>query len=330
MAGPSAPFIPSPVAGALDYLPQYIISVRQLLHDASAQYYSDDQLAVFINEARRRVCLDTGCLRKLISADFPANVEKFNFGGIYAVNNSVSDSNGPLIEMTTGYTNAAASCNTTNVPLVVTPGVPAGQFYVEPAVTLLATDYDPTTQSTISAQAVVKPVLGAIAGSFPPYEITGYTTLYDNGQYSVNGVTPQVIITPQGISAFAESLGPDGSGGTLWQVLEQGHGFSDGLGFFYNTDGATFFQGGGSILDKNIASVNAVTLIWNNQRIALRNMAFTDFSIEFRSWVNYVNYPLAYSVFNDAIYIGPVPNQTYSYELDCLMYPEALAFILPI
>jgi hypothetical protein len=41
----------------------YITQVRRLLHDANANFYSDQQLTDYINTARERVVRDTGCLR---------------------------------------------------------------------------------------------------------------------------------------------------------------------------------------------------------------------------------------------------------------------------
>lgn len=46
-------------------LSSYITDVRRLLHDASAQFWTDAQLTDNINAARERVVRDTGCLRTL-------------------------------------------------------------------------------------------------------------------------------------------------------------------------------------------------------------------------------------------------------------------------
>jgi len=57
----------------------YIAAVRRLLHDATGNFYSDSDLTYYINEARRRVVRDTGCLRTLQSFTFPTGAETASF-----------------------------------------------------------------------------------------------------------------------------------------------------------------------------------------------------------------------------------------------------------
>lgn len=52
-------------------LSNYITEVRRLLHDASGNFYSDDELTDYINSARERVVRDTGCLRTLQISQTP-------------------------------------------------------------------------------------------------------------------------------------------------------------------------------------------------------------------------------------------------------------------
>jgi len=50
--------------GALN---SYLIDTRQLLHDLTAQYWSDQELTGYINKARRRICQDSKCLRQYVT-----------------------------------------------------------------------------------------------------------------------------------------------------------------------------------------------------------------------------------------------------------------------
>ena len=52
-------------------LQSYITEVRYLLHDANANFYSNDQLTGYINAARERVVRDTGCLRTIQTTQIP-------------------------------------------------------------------------------------------------------------------------------------------------------------------------------------------------------------------------------------------------------------------
>lgn len=48
-------------------LSDYIAGVRRLLHDPNAQYWSQADLTAYVNEARRRICNDTKCLRQIVT-----------------------------------------------------------------------------------------------------------------------------------------------------------------------------------------------------------------------------------------------------------------------
>jgi len=45
----------------------YTTQTQRLLHDTSAQFWPTTELADYINEARNRVCMDTRCLRQLVT-----------------------------------------------------------------------------------------------------------------------------------------------------------------------------------------------------------------------------------------------------------------------
>ena len=57
----------------------YLVATRRLLHDASGQFYSDNELQDYINEARVRIVRDTGCYRKLQSIALTAGKEIYTF-----------------------------------------------------------------------------------------------------------------------------------------------------------------------------------------------------------------------------------------------------------
>jgi hypothetical protein len=77
---------------------------------------------------------------------------------------------------------------------------------------------------------------------------------------------------------------------------------------------------GNSVLD--IVNIN---LYWGNTRVPLDYLAWTDFNTRLRFWQNYIGRPLAFSVYGQGqIYIGPVPDQIYQLEIDCVVLPNAL------
>jgi hypothetical protein len=75
----------------------------------------------------------------------------------------------------------------------------------------------------------------------------------------------------------------------------------------------------------NTLDVLGINLIWGNTRIYLRYLPWTQFNAELRYWQNYQGRPVAFSMYGQTtIYIGPIPDQTYSIELDTVVMPTAL------
>ena len=60
-------------------LSTYITQVRRLLHDANANFWSDQELTDDINEARSRLVRDTGCLRSLQTSAVLTNQEVYSY-----------------------------------------------------------------------------------------------------------------------------------------------------------------------------------------------------------------------------------------------------------
>jgi hypothetical protein len=100
------------------------------------------------------------------------------------------------------------------------------------------------------------------------------------------------------------------------------------------TDGTATLQYAGKCELINYASLPAglntldvvnINLYWGNSRIPLRYMPWTDFNARLRYWQNYVGTPIAYSIYGQStIYIGPIPDQSYTLDLDTVLLPEDL------
>jgi hypothetical protein len=59
-------------------------------------------------------------------------------------------------------------------------------------------------------------------------------------------------------------------------------------------------------------------------------LAWSDFNARLRFWQNYIGRPLAFSIYGQQqIYIGPVPDQVYQLEIDCVVLPLALSLNTP-
>ena len=120
-----------------DFLPSYIYQVRQLLHDAQANYFQDSDLIAYINEARNHAVVDTGCLRTLFTVNLPGAQEKFNIGGVYYLNSVPTPAGTPPFKLVSGE-GGVATADTTTVPMTVSltaTGDAAGLYYQPPIVT---------------------------------------------------------------------------------------------------------------------------------------------------------------------------------------------------
>ena len=82
---------------------------------------------------------------------------------------------------------------------------------------------------------------------------------------------------------------------------------------------------GNTVLD--ILNIN---LYWGNTRVPLDYLAWSDFNTRLRFWQNYIGRPLAFSVYGQGqIYLGPVPDQIYQIEVDCVVLPNPLSLGTP-
>ena len=80
----------------------------------------------------------------------------------------------------------------------------------------------------------------------------------------------------------------------------------------------------------NTLDIINFNLIWGNTRIALQYLPFTDFNARLRYYQNYIGRPIAYSMYGQtSIYLGPVPDQTYTVELDTVVMPTPLTTYVP-
>jgi len=68
-----------------------------------------------------------------------------------------------------------------------------------------------------------------------------------------------------------------------------------------------------------------VTIYWGNSRIPLRYLPWTNFNSQLRYWQNYVGRPVCFSTYGQQqLYISPVPDQSYSMEVDTVILPLPL------
>lgn len=73
-----------------------------------------------------------------------------------------------------------------------------------------------------------------------------------------------------------------------------------------------------------------LNLYWGNSRIPLRYLPWSNFNAQLRYWQNYVGRPVCFSIFGQSqIYIAPIPDQSYTIELDTVILPTDLTLSSP-
>jgi hypothetical protein len=75
----------------------------------------------------------------------------------------------------------------------------------------------------------------------------------------------------------------------------------------------------------NTIDVLNVSIFWGNSRYPLSYLPWTQFNAQLRYWQNYTGRPVAFSKFGqNQIYLGPVPDQIYTVEIDTVILPTPL------
>ena len=73
-----------------------------------------------------------------------------------------------------------------------------------------------------------------------------------------------------------------------------------------------------------------INIYWGNSRIPLRYLPWTNFNAQLRYWQNYVGRPVCFSTYGqNQLYISPIPDQSYSMELDTVVLPTELVLSNP-
>jgi len=234
-------------------LSSYITQVRRLLHDANGNFYTDQQLTDYINEARERTVRDTGALREVIVTQVPCQVAPT------ATKNSASPA------YPTQWT-----ANTT---------VTANQFVFS---------------NIYTYQYITGGTSGSSAPPYPQATQNNYNNYPPSTPFADGTTTLQYVGNAENISYAALS----------------------------NLVGTSPLSPstGNTVLD--IININ---LYWGNTRVPLDYLPWSDFNARLRFWQNYIGRPLCFSIYGQGqIYIGPVPDQVYQLEIDCVVLPNAL------
>lgn len=90
-------------------LDNYLNQVRRLLHDANSSFWTDSELTDYINQARNRIALDSGCVRTLYNFYLSANQESYPYQGALAAVGVAAAGSGYTSAPTVSFTGGGGS-----------------------------------------------------------------------------------------------------------------------------------------------------------------------------------------------------------------------------
>jgi hypothetical protein len=161
-------------------------------------------------------------------------------------------------------------------------------------------------------------------------------------QYQFGQVTGGVILTP-GSGYTSPAVGFTGGGGTgvAATLLESGGAVNTisftNFGSGYSSAPVASVTDGGpgvgataqvGVINVNTYDILGIHLLWGTERYTLTWYPFRVFSAWFRPFTaaSYQRQPVSWAVYGDnAIFIGPTPDQTYAIEVDSVVLPTPFA-----
>lgn len=313
-------------------LATYILQLRRVLHDATGQQYTDAQLTDYINEARNRVAMDSGCVRILNTLTAAVQREQYPFNGTLLQCTVTVQGTGyttlPTIAFTGGGGSGAAAQAGLGV-ITVAPNAAGTAYKVGDVVTPQGGTVSPYVISTPgnTSPGVASFLVATINGTGG---ITGLT-ISQQGNYSVIPGTANV--------ALSGGSGANGTvnltyGVTAVNMTNPGGDTQNG-GLLYTSAPAVGFSGGGGVnaaatanISSNVIDVLGISVIWNNLRVALNYAPFSIHQARLRAFSLNYQVPGSFSIFGigtaGLIYLFPLPNQVYAMEVDTKVIPNPL------
>lgn len=295
-----------------DNLTDYVLETRRLLHDALANYWSDDDLIDYVNRARNHVVTDTGCLRVLQTPVFQGNTENFAFGGVTAITVTAGGSgytSAPSVTLTTGSgATGTASLSGSSVSSI-SVGSGGSGYVTPPSITFSGGGFTGNLSQQAQAHAVI------LAGV-----VTSIVVDYGGENYAS---APTVTLTAVGSGAAATATVAGGAV-TGVTVTAQGTGYLVAPTISFTGGGGSNAAATASILQSNTYDIINLTVIWGSMRIPMVNTAFTELSAIGRLWTQFQYRPGAYALYAKSVYVAPKTDQAYSMEADSVILPAPL------
>jgi hypothetical protein len=154
---------------------------------------------------------------------------------------------------------------------------------------------------------------GGVTGAIVTAGGSGYTS------------TPTVVLTGGGGTGAAASATVNNGAVTMVWMTSPGTGYTSVPTISFTGGGGTGAAATASIINLSTLDILNVTIIWNTQRIVLDYFSWTEFNARLRVWQQILSRPAAWSSYGqNSFFLGPIPDQFYTAEIDSIVLPPAL------
>lgn len=155
--------------------------------------------------------------------------------------------------------------------------------------------------------------------SYPFGGVTGFSVTAPGAAYT----HASAAFSGGGGSGAAASVQVANGGVSSLTLTAPGAGYTSAPTVALSGDGAGASAVASIISASTIDVLGAFALIGPSRRIQLAWMEWEDFSRRMRA-VQVVNYPAAFSLYGTTLFLGPIPSQNYTIELDTAVVPPDL------
>lgn len=155
----------------------YEFQVADLLHDPTLNRWSQAQLDAYINEARRQLVMDTGCLRSLQQSYVSQGVEQYQFGAVAGAS---------ILTAGTGYTAPTVSFSGGGGSGVVATVTQSGGAVNTITFSSFGSGYTSAPTATVSDSTGTGATIGVGVISVQTYDFIGTHIYWGTQRYSLD------------------------------------------------------------------------------------------------------------------------------------------------
>lgn len=154
--------------------------------------------------------------------------------------------------------------------------------------------------------------------------VTG--ALVTSGGMNYTSAPTVTVAAPPGLGSTATATAIVNNGSvTMVNITNIGSGYLTAPALTFSGGGGTGAAATASIINPQTLDILNVSVIWGTQRIVLDYQSWTEFNARMRVWQQILSRPAVWSSYGQSsFFLGPIPDQYYSAEIDSILFPNPL------